>query len=105
MKTKNLSRNRAELLLAGVIIARATSYLFSRLILKGMGVFNLLGVRFILGFVLLSVLFLPRLKNLNRKWNGLALSCWRLSAPALASHSNPWPRVEPLPKGLGCFVH
>ena len=57
MKTKNLSRNRAELLLAGVIIARATSYLFSKLILKGMGVFNLLGVRFLLGFVLLSALF------------------------------------------------
>ena len=46
MKTKNLSRSRAELLLAGVIIARATSYMFSKLILKGMGVFNLLGVRF-----------------------------------------------------------
>ena len=67
MKTKNLSRSRAELLLAGVIIARATSYMFSKLILKGMGVFNLLGVRFILGFVLLAALFLPRLKRLNRK--------------------------------------
>ena len=67
MKAKNLSRNRAELLLAGVIIARATSYLFSKLILKGMGVFNLLGVRFILGFMLLAALFLPRLKKLNGK--------------------------------------
>jgi drug/metabolite transporter (DMT)-like permease len=67
MKIKNLSRSRAELLLAGVIIARATSYLFSKLILKGMGVFNLLGVRFILGFVLLTALFLPRLKKLSRK--------------------------------------
>ena len=67
MKTKNLSRSRAELLLAGVIIARATSYMFSKLILKGMGVFNLLGVRFILGFVLLTALFLPCLKRLNRK--------------------------------------
>lgn len=67
MRTMKLSRNRAELLLAGVMIARATSYLFSKLILKGMGVFNLLGVRFILGFVLLAALFLPRLKKLNRK--------------------------------------
>ena len=67
MKAKNLSRSRAELLLAGVMIARATSYLFSKLILEGMGVFNLLGGRFLLGFVLLSALFFPRLKQLNRK--------------------------------------
>ena len=50
MKAKTLSRSRAELLLAGVMIARATSYLFSKLILEGMGVFNLLGGRFLLGF-------------------------------------------------------
>ena len=67
MKAKTLSRSRAELLLAGVMIARATSYLFSKLILEGMGVFNLLGGRFLLGFVLLSALFFPRLKQLNRK--------------------------------------
>ena len=48
MKAKTLSRSRAELLLAGVMIARATSYLFSKLILEGMGVFNLLGGRFLL---------------------------------------------------------
>ena len=67
MKSLKLSRRHAELLLAGVIIARATSYLFSKLILQGMGMFNLLGVRFCLAFAVLAVLFLPRLKSANRK--------------------------------------
>ena len=34
MKAKTLSRSRAELLLAGVMIARATSYLLATLILE-----------------------------------------------------------------------
>ena len=67
MKTKHLPRRSAELLLAGVIVARATSYLFSKLILEGMGLFNLLGVRFLLAFAFLAVLFFSRLKSLNRK--------------------------------------
>lgn len=67
MKTIHLTRRYAELLLAGVIIARATSYLFSKLILKGMGMFNLLGVRSSLAFALLLVLFFSRLKSMSRK--------------------------------------
>ena len=67
MKTIHLTRRRAELLLAGVIIARATSYLFSKLILEGMGLFNLLALRFLLAFALLAVLFFPRLKSPDRK--------------------------------------
>ena len=67
MKTVHLTRRNAELLLAGVIIARATSYLFSKLILKGMGMFNLLSLRFVLAFALLSVLFFSRLKSMNGK--------------------------------------
>ncbi len=67
MKSVNLSRGHAELLLAGVIVARATSYLFSKLILEGMGMFNLLGVRFCLAFAVLAVLFFPRLKSASGK--------------------------------------
>ena len=67
MKTIHLTRRHAELLLAGVIVARATSYLFSKLILEGMGMFNLLGVRFTLAFALLFMLFFSRLKAMNRK--------------------------------------
>ncbi len=67
MKTRALSRRSAELLLAGVIIARATSYLFSKLIMEGMGLFNLLGVRFLLGFLLLSLLFFKKLRRIDGK--------------------------------------
>ena len=61
------SRRTSELLLALVIMARATSYLFSKLILGGMGVFNLLGVRFALAFALLAPLFFRRLRAMDRK--------------------------------------
>ena len=67
MKSLRLTRRSAEMLLAAVITARATSYLFSKLILKGMGMFNLLGVRFSLAFALLVLLFFPRLKSASRK--------------------------------------
>ena len=67
MKKIQLSRRSAELLLAAVIIARATSNLFSKLILEGMGIFNLLGLRFSLAFALLSVLFFRRLKSAGIK--------------------------------------
>ena len=67
MKTIHLTRRHAELLLAGVIIARATSYLFSKLILEGMGMFNLLGVRFALAFALLFMLFFSRLRAMSGK--------------------------------------
>lgn len=67
MKKAVLSRRRAELLLAGVIAARATSYLFSKLILEGMGLFNLLSIRFLLAFTVLAVLFFRRMKMIDRK--------------------------------------
>ena len=67
MKEIHLSRRSAELLLAAVIIARATSNLFSKLILEGMGIFNLLGLRFSLAFALLSILFFRRLKSAGLK--------------------------------------
>lgn len=62
-----MSRRVSELLLASVIAARATSYLFSKLILQGMGVFNLMAVRFLLAFVLLAVPFFPRLRRMDRR--------------------------------------
>ncbi len=67
MKAKNLSRSRAELLLAGVITARATSYLFSKLIMQSMSMFNMLGIRFLLAFTLLLILFFKRIRKTNRK--------------------------------------
>ena len=67
MKSGIRSRRHAEMLLAGVIAARATSYLFSKLIMEGMGMFNLLGIRFLLAFCLLALLFFQRIRMTDRK--------------------------------------
>lgn len=67
MKSGIHSRNRAEILLAGVITARATSYLFSKLIMESMSMFNLLGIRFLFAFTLLLILFFKRIRRIDRK--------------------------------------
>ena len=67
MKHPERSRRASELLLALVIIARATGYLFSKLGMAGLGMFNLLALRFLLAFGLLAVLFLPRLRRIDRR--------------------------------------
>lgn len=67
MKHQERSRRASELLLALVIIARATGYLFSKLGMAGLGMFNLLALRFLLAFGLLAVVFLPRLRRIDRR--------------------------------------
>ncbi len=61
-----MTRGRAEALLAGVILARSTSYLFTKIGLRTLGTFNLMGVRFLLGFLLLALLFHKRLLHLKK---------------------------------------
>lgn len=56
-----------ELLLASVIAARATSFLFSKLLLQSLAPFNLLAVRFLLAFLLLALIFHRQLLRLDRK--------------------------------------
>lgn len=75
MKSGALTRRRAELLLAAVILARSTSFLFSKIGLQGMGKFNLLGLRFLLAFAVLALLFPKRLLHMSRStfFGGLAL--------------------------------
>lgn len=75
MKSGALTRKNAELLLAAVILARSTSFLFSKIGMQGMEKFNLLGLRFLLAFVLLSLLFPKRLLHMNHRTflGGLAL--------------------------------
>ena len=67
MKNVIRSRSHAELLLAAVITARATSYLFSKLIMASMSMFNLLGIRFLLAFLLLVILFSRQIRTIDRK--------------------------------------
>ena len=64
---KRLSRRASEVLLALVIIARATGYLFSKLGMTGLGIFNLLALRFLIAFVLLGIGFAPRLRRISRQ--------------------------------------
>ena len=60
MKTR-----QAEALLAGVIVARATSLLFSTLSMRSLDPFNLLALRFLGAFALLSLLFWRRFRQLR----------------------------------------
>ena len=77
MKSSIRSRSHAELLLSGVITARATSYLFSKLIMESMSMFNLLGIRFLLAFFLLAALFFKRIRVIDRKsfTSGIIMGC------------------------------
>ena len=52
-----MSVRRAEVLLAAVIIARSTSFVFNKIGLGTMSAFNMPAVRFLLAFVLLAALF------------------------------------------------
>lgn len=61
-----MNRKAAELLLAAVIIARSTSYLFSKIVMEDLGPLNLMTVRFLLAFVFLFVLFFKRVINIDK---------------------------------------
>ena len=61
-----MTQKKAEILLASVIAARATSLLFSKIAMNGMGIFNLLAARFLMAFVLLAVVFFKRLRHIKR---------------------------------------
>ena len=52
-----MTQRKAELLLAAIISARATSLVFTKIALREMGTFNLLFLRFLAGFILLFLLF------------------------------------------------
>ena len=52
-----MSERKAEVLMASVIIARSTSFVFNKIGLGTMSAFNMLAVRFLLAFILLFALF------------------------------------------------
>ena len=62
MKTRN-----AEILLASVLVARATSYVMNKTTLEHMEPLNVLAVRFLLAFVIVAMIFAKRLKALDKK--------------------------------------
>ena len=62
-----MTRKQAETLLAAVILARSTSYLFTKIGLQSIGTFNLLALRSLFAFVLLSLMFRKRLRGIGIK--------------------------------------
>ena len=58
--------NKYEFLLAAIISARATSFIFSKMILQDLDKFNLLGIRFLMAFVLLAVIFHKELRQMTK---------------------------------------
>lgn len=64
MPQQTASARSYELLLIAVIAARATSFIFSKIILESLAPFNLLAVRFIIAFVLLALIFNKAVRSL-----------------------------------------
>lgn len=65
MKPISLNRQTGELLLAAVIIARATSFLFSKILLASMGPMTLLAVRSLIAVSFLLLLFHRRFQQMH----------------------------------------
>lgn len=63
-----MSERKAEVLMASVVIARSTSFVFNKVGLGTMSAFNMLAVRFLLAFLLLAALFGKKVvKKLDRR--------------------------------------
>ena len=57
----------AEILLILVLVARSTSFVMSKVTMNAMDPFNLLGVRFLLAFLLLCIPFGKRLVKIRKQ--------------------------------------
>ena len=66
MRTE-LTTRQSELLMAAVIIARSTSFVFSKLTIASMSPFNILAVRFLTAFGILLLLFHRQLGRCGRR--------------------------------------
>ncbi|MBS5944775.1 DMT family transporter [Varibaculum cambriense] len=64
---KKTSTCGLEILLALVMMARGTSFIFSKLLLETMSTFNVLALRFGIAFLVLAALFARRLYRASRK--------------------------------------
>ena len=62
-----MNERRFEVLLALVISARATSFIFNKLVLREMQPFNMQAVRFTLAALLMALLFFGRLRQIDRR--------------------------------------
>ena len=60
-----MKQRSAEILLGSVIVARATSLLFSKLSMRSLSPFNLMGIRFTLAFAVLLLLFWKKFRGIR----------------------------------------
>lgn len=67
MSEKYLSENQAQILMASLILARSTSYVMTKIALNELTVFNLLGIRFLLAFLMLLPFMWKKLKAISVK--------------------------------------
>lgn len=70
-----MSRTSATILLIFVFMARGTSFLFSKTLMRNMSPMSVLSVRFILSFLVLALVFCRKFKCIDRKCliNGIVL--------------------------------
>ena len=61
-----MSSRKYELLLASVIAARSTSFIFTKLSLNSLDTFNLLALRFLAAFILLLAVFPKRIIRITK---------------------------------------
>ncbi|MDO4565707.1 MAG: DMT family transporter [Oscillospiraceae bacterium] len=61
-----MKAHKYELLLAAVIAARATSFIFSKIVLQTMETFNLLAIRCLLAFFLLLIVFRKKIPQIKK---------------------------------------
>ena len=62
-----MSSRKYELLLASVIAARATSFIFTKMSLASLDTFNLLALRFLSAFILLLIIFPKRVSHITKQ--------------------------------------
>ncbi len=60
-----MTARSASILFAAVVGVRATAFMFSKLLLAGMGPFMLMGIRFLLAFALLAIVFRKSMRGLT----------------------------------------
>lgn len=59
-------QTKFEILLSLILIARSTSFMISKIMMDGMGPFTILANRYLIAFVLLALIFIPRFKNIDK---------------------------------------
>ena len=61
----DMTQRKAEILLASLIIARSTSFLFSKIGLASLGLFNMIALRYLMAFAILGFIFRKKLMHVH----------------------------------------